>query len=837
MKQTHVERQTNYQIIYLFLLLIVLSLTCAGFNELWVDSEGCKHWYLSLDAKGSHRLFFNFLTFIILFNNLIPISLLVTLEVVKFQQAIFINWDRDMYYPRTDTPANARTSNLNEELGQIKYLFSDKTGTLTQNIMTFRKCSIAGTIYEDKVDEEHFGGAGVVSALRALEKEIKELRIKEQGIGAVPKIALKRLKSVGRLSRQILTSKQTLMTPFDQVSRSQWPGYNTVYSKMYQDNFSVLERKEHQLGVMAEYLVLLGVCHTVIPQIDQETGDIAYMASSPDEAALVAAAQTMQHVFTARTPTECMVNERGVEKTYEMLNVLEFTSKRKRMSVIVKTPEGKIKLYCKGADNVIYDRLGNFQFTEATLHHLERFAAVGLRTLCLSYADISPEFYKEWSNTFYLASTALEGRELKLENAAELIETNLTLLGATAIEDKLQDGVPETIHTLAQADIKIWVLTGDKQETAINIGYSCKLLTKQMELVVVNEDTLEATRESLIKHKESFGDMLGKDNLVALIIDGQSLRYAYAPECQRDFLEIAMSCKAVICCRVSPLQKAELVELVKISQKAITLAIGDGANDVGMIQAAHVGVGISGEEGLQAACASDYSIGQFRFLQKLLLVHGAWSYSRVAKLVLYCFYKNIVLYLTQFWFQVFNGFSGQILYEKWTISMYNLCFTSVPPLVIGLFDRYCSAQTMLDNPLLYKDSQTGKLFNGKVFWLWIFNSVFHSGLIWAMTYLIVRHCVVWPDGRDIDSFFMGNYAYTTPSSLCASRRRWRSPRGRGSPTWPSGAASCRGSRSSRSTVYSSSTPAWPRSLLAWLSACSPPTRSGSGCCWCRRRVS
>lgn len=135
--------------------------------------------------------------------------------------------------------------------------------------------------------------------------------------------------------------------------------------------------------------------------------------------------------------------------------------------------------------------------------------------------------------------------------------------------------------------------------------------------------------------------------------------------------------------------------------------------------------------------------------------------------MLYCFYKNIVLYLTQFWFQVFNGFSGQILYEKWTISMYNLCFTSVPPLVIGLFDRYCSAQTMLDNPLLYKDSQTGKLFNGKVFWLWIFNSVFHSGLIWAMTYLIVRHCVVWPDGRDIDSFFMGNYAYTyTVVTVC-----------------------------------------------------------------------
>nr|KAG5693727.1 hypothetical protein BaRGS_002110 [Batillaria attramentaria] len=233
--------------------------------------------------------------------------------------------------------------------------------------------------------------------------------------------------------------------------------------------------------------------------------------------------------------------------------------------------------------------------------------------------------------------------EKKLEEAAELIERNLVLLGATAIEDKLQDGVPETIYKMAMAGIKLWVLTGDKQETAINIGYSCQLLTQTMELIIVNEHSLDATRDELVKRKADFGDALGKENDVGLIIDGESLKYALSCDCRQDFLDIALSCRAVICCRVSPLQKAELVELVKRSQKAITLAIGDGANDVGMIQAAHVGVGISGLEGLQAACASDYAIAQFRFLQKLLLVHGAWSYSRLTKLILYSFYKNICL--------------------------------------------------------------------------------------------------------------------------------------------------------------------------------------------------
>lgn len=163
------------------------------------------------------------------------------------------------------------------------------------------------------------------------------------------------------------------------------------------------------------------------------------------------------------------------------------------------------------------------------------------------------------------------------------------------------------------------------------------------------------TRECMARHSADFGEHLRKENNVALIIDGTTLKFALSCDCRSDFLDLCISCKVVICCRVSPMQKAEVVDLVTTNTKSVTLAIGDGANDVAMIQKANVGVGISGAEGLQAACASDYSIAQFRFLKRLLLVHGAWNYSRICKLILYSFYKNVCLYVIELWFAIYSG--------------------------------------------------------------------------------------------------------------------------------------------------------------------------------------
>ncbi|XP_016127241.1 phospholipid-transporting ATPase IB-like isoform X1 [Sinocyclocheilus grahami] len=704
LKRSNVERVTNMQILVLFGILLVMALVSSIGAAIWNKQhtdEAC--WYLSRAGDISLNFWYNLLTFIILYNNLIPISLLVTLEVVKFTQALFINWDVEMYYAETDTPAMARTSNLNEELGQVKYLFSDKTGTLTCNVMHFKKCTIAGITY-----------------------------------GHFPDLDCDR--SMEDFSHLPSTSQNS--TEFDDPALIQ-----------------NIETNHPTSPQICEFLTMMAVCHTVVPE--REGNQIIFQASSPDEGALVKGAKSLGFVFTARTPHSVIIEARGKEQTYELLNVLEFSSNRKRMSVIVRTPTGKLRLYCKGADNVIFERLNETsQYKDLTVTHLEQFATEGLRTLCFAYVDLEEGAYQEWLKEYNRVSTVLKDRAQKLEECYELIEKNLLLLGATAIEDRLQAGVPETIATLMKANIKIWVLTGDKQETAINIGYSCRLVSHGMSLIIINEDSLDATRATLTAHCSSLGDCLRKENELALIIDGQTLKYALSFEVRQVFLDLALSCKAVICCRVSPLQKSEIVDMVKKHVKAITLAIGDGANDVGMIQTAHVGVGISGNEGMQATNSSDYSIAQFSYLEKLLLVHGAWSYNRVTKCILYCFYKNVVLYIIELWFAFVNGFSGQILFERWCIGLYNVIFTALPPFTLGIFDRPCSQQNMLRFPQLYRITQNAEGFNTKVFWGHCINALIHSIILFWFPLKGLEHDTPFDNGNSVDYLFVGNIVYT-----------------------------------------------------------------------------
>ncbi|XP_031340747.1 probable phospholipid-transporting ATPase IA isoform X3 [Photinus pyralis] len=681
LKRSSIDKLTNIQILLLFGILLTMCIICSACNEVWTNRHADKDWYIGLEDMINQNFLYNLLTFIILFNNLIPISLQVTLEVVRFIQAIFINMDIEMYHAETNTPAMARTSNLNEELGQVKYIFSDKTGTLTRNIMEFKKCAIGNTIYN--VDES---------------------------------LAIKHIQS---------------------------------------------NHKNAEL--LHEMLILLSVCHTVVPEKPKDDPfGIIYHAASPDERALVYGARKFGYSFLSRTPDTVEIDALGQIQKFEILNVIEFTSSRKRMSVIVRDSRNEIKLLCKGADTVIYERLENSttEYGDVLLQQLEVFATEGLRTLCCAVANLNQQDYDKWKQIYHKACTSIDNREANIEKAADLIEKKLRLIGATAIEDKLQDGVPETIAALLKADINIWVLTGDKQETAINIGYSSRLLYQGMPLIILNDDSLDGTREAVLRHNDDLGANLEKQNEIALIVEGKTLKYALSCDLRSDFIKLCISCKVVICCRVSPMQKAEVVEYITQYTKTVTLAIGDGANDVAMIQKAHVGVGISGQEGLQAACASDYSIAQFRFLLRLILVHGAWNYLRMCKLILYSFYKNICLYVIELWFAIYSGWSGQILFERWSIGLYNVIFTALPPLALGLFDKSCGADVMLKYPKLYKPSQSGELFNVKVFWIWVVNGMIHSALLFWLSLLATKHDVVWMNGMEGGYLLMGNCVYT-----------------------------------------------------------------------------
>ncbi|KAJ6232716.1 putative phospholipid-transporting atpase [Anaeramoeba flamelloides] len=710
-KRSTIEIQLNPRLITIFGFLGAIGLIGAILGGMWQSNWSGKAWYMGDQVNDSNYLsgiwigVFGFFSFLIVCNVMIPISLYVTLELVKLAQSYFLNWDVDMYHDDTDTPMKARTSNLTEDLGLIDYIFSDKTGTLTCNVMEFMKCTVGGISYGNGITEVAMAAA------------------KRRGI---------KLKGPKKIKGQ----------------------------PAFQDDSFLKNLESHETSkLIHEFNLMMGICHTVIPEKDPEEPDnydkIKYQAASPDEGALVDAARMFGYTFYDRTPTSINIEIQGESNEYELLNVLEFNSTRKRMSVIVKTPEGKIMLYCKGADNIIYERLvPNQEYADATLDQLEVFAAEGLRTLCFAYREVEEKEYLEWNHKFKEANTAIEDRKKKVMTVCEQMEKNLLLVGASAIEDKLQEGVPDAIEYLMKGGIKVWVLTGDKQETAINIGFACSLLTNDMTLAILagnNEEDLDnsfSQAEDQLKENKEIGKPF------AIVINGKSLRLALNKQNKRRFFNLGKDCAAVVCCRVSPLQKSEVVDLVRdFVEGSVTLAIGDGANDVSMIQAAHVGIGISGQEGMQAVMSSDYAIAQFRFLRKLLLVHGRWNYRRVTKLILYSFYKNMAFSFMQVLFGIYSSWSAQTLFPALLISVFNVFFTSLPILVMGIFDQDVSSKSEWIHPQLYSTDNRKGEFTLKRFWIWLIEGLYHSCVMFYIPFFIYRITPTRLDGID-DGFWV-----------------------------------------------------------------------------------
>ncbi|KAH8825414.1 phospholipid-translocating ATPase [Flagelloscypha sp. PMI_526] len=717
-KRSKVERQMNPMVFLNLLLLCVMSVACAvsdTVNEHRDYPRGAL-WLYGADQPNDNPSINGLITWayaLITFQNIVPISLYITVEAVRTCQALWIYFDEDMLYSRPgkrDTAALARSWNLSDDLGQIQYIFSDKTGTLTQNLMEFRKCSVGGR------DPELEGTAA--------NKPPQPKRFSTE---------------------------------------------DAAYSRALNGFFTVLS-----------------LCHTVLAAPDPETGELEYKAQSPDESALVHAAANVGWVFKGQSvpPPAPSSPDSGqasspTSSDDEGLEQLRFTSSRKRMSVLVRRLDGddrRIFLLSKGADNVIFERLKegkDEELKKVTDQQLGEFASEGLRTLTLAYKVVTEEEYEAWNERYHEATVSLEDREAKIAAVSEEIELDLRLLGATAIEDKLQDGVPDTIADLKRAGIKVWVLTGDKLETAIAIGHSTNLIGKDSNIVVVrgggtghrsvyeqmvaaaeeffpeanlldklpkpNGENLEASPQpgNLRRVNTGISSIVGENNGerpggFILVIDGAGLSSMMTKRAL--MLRLALQCQGVICCRVSPLQKALVTKLVKDTLKVMTLAIGDGANDVSMIQAADIGVGISGEEGMQAVNASDYAIGQFRFLKKLLLVHGHWSYARNGTMIVNFFYKNIVCIGVLWWFQIYCAWSSAYAFEYTYLLWWNAFFTIFPVMAIGLFDRIADAKTLMAIPELYKYGREGSWFRMSTFLIYILDAVAQSVVIFFIVF-------------------------------------------------------------------------------------------------------
>ncbi|OIT29881.1 PREDICTED: putative phospholipid-transporting ATPase 9 [Nicotiana attenuata] len=756
-KRSKIERKMDRIIYFLFAVLFTISFVGSVYFGIVTKEDldgGHKRWYLQPDRseiffdprRAPAAAVYHFLTAVMLYSYLIPISLYVSIEIVKVLQSIFINQDINMYYEETDKPAHARTSNLTEELGQVDTILSDKTGTLTCNSMEFVKCSVAGTAY----------GRGITEVERAMAK---------RNGSPLLKIGKDHVED-GAVSPRKSTVK----------------GFNFEDERIMNANWLF----EPHSDVIQKFFRLLAVCHTVIPEVDEGTGKVSYEAESPDEAAFVIAAREIGFEFYKRTQTSVSVHEldlasgQRIERSYKILNVLEFNSTRKRMSVIVKDEDGKILLLSKGADSIMFERLGKNgrEFEEETKEHVNEYADAGLRTLILAYRKLSEEEYKTFNEKFLEAKNSIsEDRETIIDEITDNIEKDLILLGATAVEDKLQPGVPDCIDKLAQAGIKIWVLTGDKMETAINIGYACSLLRQGMKQIIITLEspeiiTIEKTGEKNAIAKASKENVLrqiteGKALLTAssteafaLIIDGKSLTYALDDDVKNMFLDLAIRCASVICCRSSPKQKALVTRLVKSGTGKITLAVGDGANDVGMLQEADIGVGISGVEGMQAVMSSDVAIAQFRFLERLLLVHGHWCYRRISSMICYFFYKNIVFGITVFLYEAYTSFSGQPAYNDWFLSTYNVFFTSLPVIALGVFDQDVSARLCLKFPLLYQEGVQNLLFRWRRIIGWMVNGACSAVIIFFLCITALDPQAYKKDGKVAGYAVVGATMYT-----------------------------------------------------------------------------
>ncbi|XP_016518880.1 probable phospholipid-transporting ATPase IF isoform X1 [Poecilia formosa] len=681
-KRSAVEKSMNtFLIIYLVILLSEAVLSTI-LKYAWQSEEEWNEPFYNQKTEQERnsspilQFISDFLAFLVLYNFIIPISLYVTVEMQKFLGSFFIGWDLDLYHEESNQKAQVNTSDLNEELGQVEYLFTDKTGTLTENEMQFRECSINGIKYRE------MNG-----------KLVPEGMTGDSPGGSSPQL----------MSEELLFLKAVSLCHTVQIS------YNQSESWLGGDPFS------HTNSFSFSHM--------------------EYYAASPDEKALVEATRRIGVAFTGCSGDTMEINTFGKTEKYKLLHVLEFDPNRRRMSVILETPSGGKMLFTKGAESAVLPFTTTGEI-EKTRLHVDEFALKGLRTLVVACRHFSPKEYIDVDKRLMSARTALQRREEKLQQAFAHIENHLHLLGATGVEDKLQDKVPETIEVLRRAGIKIWVLTGDKHETAVSVSLSCGHFHRTMNILELLQ---QRSDNECAEQLRRLARRIKEDHVIqhGLVVDGASLSLALR-EHEKLFMEVCKNCSAVLCCRMAPLQKAKVVRLLKTSpEKPITLAVGDGANDVSMIQEAHVGIGIMGKEGRQAVRNSDYAIARFKFLAKLLLVHGHFYYIRIATLVQYFFYKNVCFITPQFLYQFFCLFSQQTLYDSVYLTLYNICFTSLPILVYSLFEQLVHPDILQAKPSLYRDISKNSLLSFRTFLYWTMLGFTHAFVFFFGSYLLM----------------------------------------------------------------------------------------------------
>ena len=902
LKISKIEKRLNYYLLFVFCFLMLCCSFCSVYHHYGYENH--LNYYTNfvlIERSIDTESFIVFFTYFLLLNTFIPISLVVSTEIIKMIQGIIMAWDVMLYSKFKHTFCKVKTVSIIEELGNINFVFSDKTGTLTKNQLQFRFCIIDDKYYEyeklgkkkktnnkyniprkgkkqktintfglynsqKNLSESHkninlyLKQTKHVSDENIVKKKRDKLIINQENSSSKnsnyknkekENVQLQRQKSffsrakskvLGKFSSQNNNSSNSNRINNKNINN------NTITISSYTSNLNKKEpnsnviifeskNEENELSSYYNEIIKIGEGYFLNPKINTilkepenneapeninnntfeyinefwtalaltnecmikyEKDEIKYMCTSPDDLELIKTAKSQGYKLIETTIDTKTIKVGDKKHKYKVLRVLGFSSERKRMSIIVKNEKG-IRLYIKGADCEISKRLSkrslkneNFQVISKGLIE---FSKKGLRTLMVAFRKINEDDYNSWLKQLHKDELNIKNKQKLIERLYDIIEKNLTLLGGTAVEDKLQDNVPETIKELRAAGIKVWVLTGDKLDTAKSIGQSCNLISNEQKTFTLkiqteedenikndpfqemtnffgefqffinslakkynldiryfknksgNNNSLksynnynnqnEVIKEINRSQSEMSNSMSSKSSVVSvidfevfknlkeknflepfnIIIEAPILNGLFRDEeLTENFLKIAYYANSVICCRVSPSQKSQIVQKMKeFDSNAVTMAIGDGGNDVAMIMEANIGIGIVGEEGMSAVQASDFSIGEFQILKRLLFYHGRNNLYRISKMILYFFYKNFVFTMTQYYFSFLCLASGQTIIDDWYITGYNLIFTALPLAIRAITDTDIDTNNkiiMKNLSLLYKENRDEyKLFN------------------------------------------------------------------------------------------------------------------------------
>ena len=683
MKIGILDLELNRSNMYLFCIMFILAFILAS-------------------AKGfDSKFIFTVGKYIILFCAIIPISLRVNLDVSKTYFSYVIN--RDKSIPETI----ARNSTIPEELGRISYVFSDKTGTLTKNEMVFKKIAME----TEQFSEDNFNDL----------KAIIEGECRDNDAPLLDLINIEQKLIEGSLSNEII----------GEGSMNEGLGLEKKRSKKF---------RRQRNKIIRDTITSMVLCNNVTPVIDEEDPtQVSYQASSPDEVALVKFAETLNMRLIGRTDKEIKIKDPTDQiEEFEVLANFPFSSDTKRMGIILKNKKhGHIIYYLKGAENVMMKFVKN-EYISYISENAENLATKGLRTLVLSQKLISQDDYNKWNKEYQEALTSMENRQEKIANVVSKLENNMDFLCVTGVEDLLQDEVATTIDNLRNAGMKVWMLTGDKVETATCISISAGIKAKNHKIYTIRNDEFshESIAQDVIELKNKFNEYIKKNNIEnhIFIIDGDTLDLALK-NCEAEFFTTSMQAPSVVCCRCSPTQKRIIVKTIKKYTDARTAAVGDGGNDVAMIQEADVGIGIVGKEGLQASLAADYSIKEFKSLSVLLLWWGRISYKNTSTMANFIMHRGLIISFNQFMFSCIFYFNPVPLYSGFLSFGYSTIFTSLPSICV-LLDQDVAKDNVLKFPTLYKILLKGRELNFKSFLFLIFKSIFQAMIIMFGSFLL-----------------------------------------------------------------------------------------------------